>query len=131
MLRKLACAVAVLAFGFSVATAEEIFGSIKKVDGKEISVTKFKKGEKKGEDVVLKLADKVKVVSAKFNREEKKIEPGDELEGGLKNARFEKIGKGGIFARIITNDDGVVTEIQVMPAFKGKGKGKKKPNDDK
>ncbi len=126
MLRKLACAVAVLAFGFSVASAEEIFGAIKKVDGKEITVTKFKKGEKKaGEEMVLKLAAKVKVVSAKFNKEEKKFEPGDELENGLKNERFQKIGKFGVMARIITNDDGQVTEIQVFPGFKGK----KKPND--
>lgn len=128
MLRKLACAIAVLALCISVATAEEIFGAIRKVGDKEITVNKFKRGEKKGEEVTLKLADKVKVLNAKINKEDKKVEPGDELDGGLKNARFEKIGKFGVMAQIITNDDGAVTEIRVFPGFK-KG-GKKKPNDN-
>jgi hypothetical protein len=132
MLKKLACAMAVMVFAFSVAVAEEFMGAIKKVEDGKITVTKFKKGggkKGKGEEVVLTLASKVKVVNAKFNKEEKKIEPGDALENGLKNDRFKEIKGFGVFSQIVTNDDGKVTEIRVFPPFKG-GKGKK-PKDDK
>lgn len=123
MLRNMTCAVAFLAFGFTVASAGELFATIKKVTDKEISVTKFKRGDKKGKDAILNLADNVKVVKAKIKKGERKVEAGDELEGGLKNPRFQKIDKGGVFAHIITNDEGQVTEIQVFPGgFKGKGK---------
>jgi hypothetical protein len=118
-------------FAFSIAMAEEFMGAIKKVEDGKLTVTKFKKGDKKGkgEEVTLTLAKKVKVVNAKFNFEEKKVEVGDEMENGLKNERFAKIGKFGVFSQIVTNDDGKVTEIRVFPPFKGKGKGK--PKDDK
>jgi hypothetical protein len=124
------CAMAVLAVCVSVAMAEEIMGAITKVDGDKITVRKFSKMKgKKGEEMVLTLAKKVKVVNAKFNFEEKKVEVGEKLQDGLKNERFAKIGKFGVFSQIITNDDGKVTEIRVFPPFKGKGK--KKPSDDK
>jgi hypothetical protein len=125
MFKKLACAATVLACCVGVAMAEEIFGGITKVEEGKITVNKFKKGEKP-EKVTLDLADKVKVVNAKFNKEEMKVETGEELKDGLKNDRFKNIGKFGVFARIITNDDGKVTEIQVFPPFKGKFKKKKK-----
>lgn len=132
MLKKLVCAAVVLAVSFSVAAAEEFFGGITKVDGDKITVMKFKKGEKP-EDVVLTLAKKVKVneATAKFKKGQKpEVTVGDELKGGLKNEKFEKPGKFGVFAQIITNDDNKVTEIRVIPnPFKGKGKGKK-PKDD-
>jgi hypothetical protein len=123
MLRKAVCAVAVLAVTISVASAEEFFGSIKKIADNKVTVaTKFDKAEKKfTEEKTLTLAKNVKVVNAKFNKEEKKIEAGEPLEGGLKNERLQNIGERGVFSRIITNDAGQVTEIQVMPAF-----GKKK-----
>jgi len=121
MLRKTICGLAVLAFSFSVAMAEDIFGSIKKIDDGKITVAKFKKGEKgKGEETTLSLAATVKVVNAKFNKEDKKIDVGEEVPGGLKNDRFKNIGKFGIMARITTNDDGKVTDIAVFPAFKKK-----------
>jgi hypothetical protein len=126
MLRKFVCAAVVLAVGISVAVAEEISGAITKVDGDKITIRKFSKEKgKKGEEMVLTLADKVKVVNAKFNFEEKKVEVGDELKDGLKNERFAKIGKLGVGAQVITNDDGKVTEIRVFPPFKFK----KKPKD--
>lgn len=48
------------------------------------------------------------------NKETKKVEAGEEIEGGLKNERFKDIGERGIRAQIITNDDGLVTEIRVF-----------------
>ncbi len=130
MLRKLVCAMAVMVFAFSVAMAEEFMGAIKKVEDGRITVTKFK-GKKPGEDVVLTVADKVKVknATAKFNPEEKKLEVtvGDDLKDGLKNERFANIGKGGVMTQIVTNNDNKVTEIRVLPPFQFKGK----PKDDK
>lgn len=124
MLRKLLCAAIVVALGVSLATAEEIRGVIKKVQKGKITVgTKFDKETKKfTEEKVYTVAKGVKVVKAKFNKEEKKIEAGEEIEGGLKNKRFTEIGERGIFATIITNDDGQVTEIRVFEFRKKKSK---------
>ena len=124
MLRKTVCALAVLTLSVGLAMSEEFVGAIKKIEDGKITVAKFKKGEKKaGEDMTLTLADNVKVVNAKFNKEEMKIEIGEALEGGLKNKRFEKIGKFGVFAQIVTTDD-KVTQIAVFPEFKFKKKKK-------
>jgi hypothetical protein len=123
MLRKAVCAAAVLAITFSVASAEEFFGSITKIaDGKITVSTKYDKAEKKfTEEKTLTVAKDVKVVNAKFNKEEKKLEAGEPLEGGLKNERFQNLGKGGVRAILITNPDNQVTEIRVLRGF-----GKKK-----
>lgn len=121
MIRKALFASVVLGISFGVATAEEFFGAIKKVEDGKIAFVTRKKGEK-GEEKTFSLAKSVKVVKAKFNKEEKKVEAGEELEGGLKNKRFEEIGKFGVGAQIITNGDGVVTEIRVFEF-------KKKKND--
>jgi len=119
MLRKIVCVAVVLTVGIGVAVAEEMGGVITKVDGSKIT---FRKGKKElGEEMVLTVVDKVKVVNAKFNFKEKKIEVGDELENGLKNDCFAKIGKGGVRVQIVTNDDNKVTEIRVFQ-FKKKKK---------
>src|SRR5262245_30386786 len=124
MLRKTGYALAVLILAGVVARSEEFIGSIRKVeDGKITVASDFDKETRKfAKERTLTVAENVKVVSAKFNKEEKKVEPGDPLKDGLKNERFAKIGKFGVFAQIVTNDDGQVTEIRVFPGFKGKGK---------
>jgi hypothetical protein len=116
------CALVVLAFSVGLAMSEEFFVAIKKVEDGKITAAKVKKGEKPGDDMTYTLAENVKVVKGKFNPEEKKFEAGEALEDGLKNKRFEKIGKFGVFAQIITKDD-KVTEIRVME-FKFKKKKK-------
>lgn len=119
MLRKLVCAVGILAIGFGVAMAEEFGAVIKKVEDGKITFIKFKKGEK--EEATLPVADNVKVVKGKFNPETKKFEPGDAIEGGLKHDMFKNIEKG-IFSLIVTDEDGKkITEIRVG--------GKKKKKD--
>lgn len=134
MRSMIGAAVIVLIAG-SVAAAEEFTARIVKVEDGKITVTKFQKGAKKGEkgkEETLKVANNVKVVKAKFNKEEKKIEAGDALEGGLKNERFANLGgekARGVFAQIVTNDDNVVTEIRVFEGFGGKKGGKKKKID--
>jgi hypothetical protein len=124
MLRKALCAAAVLAFCCSLAGAEEFAGLLKKIEDGKITVSKFDpSAEKKfAEPTTLTLAKDVKVRSAKFNPEEKKIEPGEALPGGLKNERLQKLGERGAFCRFVTNAEGQVTEIAVLPAFKGKKK---------
>lgn len=118
-MRKLAAAAVILMVSVGVAMAEEFGGILKKVEGDKITVTKFKKGEK-GEDVTLTVAANVKVVKGKFNKETKKFEAGDALEGGLKNAAV----KAGAFVRITTDNDNKVTEIRVAEGLKKKGKDK-------
>jgi hypothetical protein len=115
MLRKAVCAAAVLVFAFSVATAEEINGRITKIEGGKITVaSKYDKETKKfAEEKTYPLATNVKVMTAKFNKEEKKVEAGEPLQGGLKNERLQNIGERGVRATVITNDAGQVTEILV------------------
>jgi hypothetical protein len=116
MLRKAVCAAAVVALAFGVAVAEEITGRITKIEDGKITVAEFDKETKKlAQEKTYPLAKNVKVVNAKFNKEEKKVESGGPLEGGLKNERFQKIGEGGIFAVIVTNDAGQVAEIRLLP----------------
>jgi hypothetical protein len=127
LLLRLACVGAVLALSASVALAEEFFGFISKIDGDKITVTKFEFGKKeKPKPKVLTVDKKLKVVTAKFNKEEKKVEAGEAIKDGLKNERFKDLGKG-IGAWVVTNDDGKVTELRVFPPFKFK---KKKKDDD-
>jgi hypothetical protein len=120
MVRFAVGAVAVLAFACGAARADEFMGAIKKIeDGKITIATKFDRDTKKfTEEKTYTLAPGVKILSATFNREEKKIEVGEKLQGGLKNERLQNIGERGVRAQIITNADGQVTEIRVLPARK-------------
>ena len=113
-MRKLAAIIAVFCLGYVVASAEEFMVMVKNVDGNKITGTKFvpKDGEKpKAEEVTLAVADGAKVIKGgKFNKETKKLEGGDAVEGGLTNAIFKK---GGFMCRVVTEND-KVTEIRVM-----------------
>jgi hypothetical protein len=122
MLRKLACVGLVLTFCISLALADEIRGTITKVDGDKVTFTKKAKKGEKGEEMTLTVAADVKVVKGNFNKDTKKVEAGEALSGGLKNEAFTSIGEKGVAATIITDaDNKKITEIRV-----GGGKGKKK-----
>lgn len=124
MIRKIACALFILGLSFSLAVAEEFGATIKKVEDGKITFAKRDKDKKSGDEMTLPLADKVKVVHGKFNKETMKLEAGDEVKDGLKNDMFTKIGEKGLFARVITDEDGKkVTEIRVF-SFGGKKKKK-------
>lgn len=118
MLWKALCAGVILAVTVGVATAEELFGAILKVEKGKISFVTRKKGEK-GEEKSFSLAKGLKVVKGKRN-EDKKIEAGEAIGGGLKNKIFQEISEKGVRAQIITNDDGKVTEIRVLAPRKKK-----------
>jgi hypothetical protein len=119
MLRKFVGAVLVMVFCVGFSLAEELGGVISKVDGKKVTFTERKSKDEKGPEQVLTVADSVKVVKAKFNKETKKVEAGDALEGGLTNELLAKIGEKGVRATIVTDADKKITEIRV---FAGKGK---------
>ena len=118
MLRKLVGAVLVMVFCVGFSLAEELRGVISKVDGKKITFSERKSKDDKGPEQVLTVADGVKVVKAKFNKETKKLEAGDALEGGLTNELFTKIGEKGLFATVVTDNDKKITEIRVMARTK-------------
>lgn len=120
-------------------SAREFWAVIRKVDGNKITVTradrfikgKFTKGKSKGEgkdavtkadpltkgkigkgdDVILTVADNVKVLQGKRNKGTKKFEVGDPIENGLQNELFSS---GKTRARITTDDKGAVTQIVSM-----------------
>jgi hypothetical protein len=84
------CGVFVLAVS-GLVLAEEFQGSITKVDGDKVTVQKMKKGKADGDPVVLTAAKDCKILKGKFNKDTKKVEPGDAIEGGLKNEMFSKL----------------------------------------
>ncbi len=122
MYRKVACAAFFLVLGAGLALADEFGASIMKVSDGKVTFAKREKGKKLGDEMTLPVADNVKVVTGKFNKEDKKIEAGEELPGGLKNDVFKDIGDKGVPARIVTDADGKkITEIRVI-TFKKKSK---------
>ena len=124
MLRKLACASVIMAIGLGVAVAAEFRATIIKVDGDKVTFKKGKKGEE-GEAMTLPVTANVKVTKGKYNLDAKKREPGDPLEGGLKNKMFTKIKDKGLRATITTDADNKnITAILV-------GGGKNQNKDEK
>jgi hypothetical protein len=129
--------VTVVLLAVSVGLSDEFVGLITKFEDGKITVRQFKKKGDEGQEKTLAVARDCKFVMAKFNQEEKKIEPGEALEGGkegfakrVKAAAAKGGGKGfgaGVFAQVITSGEGdnaKVTEIRAFPPFKGKFKKK-------
>ena len=118
-MRHVIAGITVLLVSFGVASADEFFATIKKVDGNKVTLNKGKKGEKV-EDTTLTASEGVKVVKGKYNKDTKKAEAGEAIEGGLKS---DALVKGNVRAVVVTNDAGQITEIRVVG---GRGKKKKK-----
>jgi hypothetical protein len=122
MLRKLLGAGILVILCFGVAFADEIRAVIIKVDGNKVTFTEAKGKGQKGPERTMPVADNVKIVKGRFNKDTKKIEAGEAIEGGLKNKLFTDIGEKGVRGSIVTDDDNKkITEIRV-----GGGGGKKK-----
>lgn len=113
MIRKLVCAVAVMVVAVGFVMADEFTATITKVDGNKITYQKFKK-VKKGEapekigDAVEISAKDATVAKGTFNKDTKKVEKGDAIEGGVKGLAelVTKSGEKGVPARITTSEDG-------------------------
>jgi len=115
------CTLAVVGF----VVADEFNASITKVEGNKNTFLKGKKGDDQKEGSA-EVASNVKVLNGMFEKSDAgfKVNPGDAIEGGLKNEMFTKIGEKGVSAQITTDDKGKVTQILAVQ-FKG-GFGKKK-----
>lgn len=109
-MRKLIAMGVVLTLSIGAVMAAEHRGVIKSVEGGKVTFTKFAKKGEKGEDVTLNVASNAKVVKLNFNKDTKKSEAGEALEGGLKNEAV----KAGAFAVFVTDaDDKNVVELRV------------------
>ena len=124
MLRKLVGAAVLLVLCIGVTLADEIRAVIIKVDGDKVTFAEAKGKGEKGPEQTLPVADNVKIVKGKFNKDTKKVEAGDTIEDGLKNKMFTSIGEKGVRGLIVTDSDNKkITEIRVGGGGKGKGKG--------
>jgi hypothetical protein len=151
MFRKLVCTTFVMTVAIGLVGADEFTAIIKKVDGDKVTFAKFdfknfkKDKDAKVEDMTLPVASDAKITKGKFNKD-KKIEPGEPIEGGLKNDIFTKIeekkgkgagGKGGfgfgggLFSTITTSEDGKTITAITVTQFGGKKKDDKKAEDKK
>jgi len=123
---KLIAASLVLMIAVAVSAADEFTGFITRFDDGKMTVKKSKGNET--EEVILKVADNVKIVRGKMNMNTKKLEAGEAYEGG-KDALAKQVkhtaeqvkkwteeGKKGfglgVFASIVTEGD-KVSEIRV------------------
>jgi hypothetical protein len=123
MLRKLVGSLVLLILFIGLALADDIRAVIVKVDGGQVTFKEFKGKGQFGDERTLPVADAVKVVKGKINRETKKFEAGEPIEDGLKNKMFSKIGEKGIGGLIVTDDDNKkITEIRVFEKRKGRNK---------
>jgi hypothetical protein len=106
-----------------VALADEIRAVITKVEDGKVTFAEAKGKGEKGPEKTLPVAANVKVVKAKKNKETKKVEVTGEIDNGLKNEMFSKIGEKGIGAQIVTDaDNKKITEIRVFGGGKKKDK---------
>jgi len=117
VMRKILASIAVLLLTLGVVVGDEFGGKITKIDGNKITIEKRAKKGQKGDEVTLTAGEKLKVVKSKYNRETKKLEVGEALEGGLKNEAIKE----GATVRVVTDGD-KISEIQVIAGGKRKKK---------
>ena len=105
-----------------VAFADELSGTITKVDGNKITFQKTKKAKGKkgkaendGDPITIEVAKDAKIIKGKFNQDTKKVEDGDPIEGGLTAEIFKGAAEKAVNATITTSDDNKsVTKIRVQ-----------------
>jgi hypothetical protein len=123
MLGKLVGAGSLLLLCIGITFADEIRAVITKVEGDRVTFAEAKGKGQKGRERTLPVADNVRVVKGKMNRDTRKLESGDAISDGLKNKVFAEIGEKGVPCLIVTdNDNKKITEIRVSG---GRGKGKR------
>ena len=112
MFRVLAGATLALALTIALAPASEVKGKITRVNGNSISITTTPSDGEKPEMKTL-IADKDVMVYRLVKK--KRVEVPD----GLKATDFQNIGKNGVVATVIINDDAKrVTEITISAGKK-------------
>lgn len=119
MFRKLLCSIVVMGVAVAFVAADDYNAIVKKVEDGKITFYKAKtKTSDKGEEMTLPAAKDV--VVKKGTAKKGKVEEGDAIEGGLKNALFSSIdAKKGLPVRIYTSDDNKsVTKVLVTSKAK-------------
>ena len=119
-LRALSAAILFL-LAVGVAQADEFAATLVKVaDGK---ITFSRGAGKKKKDYTLPADEKCRVVVAKYDAKTKKIEAGDAIADGLKNAIFDQLDKQAVEAWVCTNaDNTVIVELRLFQLTKKKAK---------
>jgi hypothetical protein len=120
MMRKLVGAAVLLVVCVGLTMADEIRAIILKVDGDKVTFAEAKKKGERGPEQTLPVADNVKVVKGRFNRETKKMEAGEPVSEGLKNPIFSNIPEKGLRATVVTDEGKKITEILIAPERKKK-----------
>ena len=125
MFRKLLCSMFVMVIGIGFVAADEFTATIHKVDGNKITYQKYKKvkgkaPEKDGDEVVISVASDANITYGKVNKDTKKFEPSDKIEGGLKADMFTKIGEKGVTARLDTKGEGKDAKVILIGITKKK-----------
>lgn len=116
-----ALGIGILAIGMSTAVAEEFIGTISKVEQNKITIVRGT-GKKKKE-LTLTADEKCRVVAARYDIKAKRIEAGDEIAGGLKNALFSNLEKEPVEAWIRTTPENEkVLELRLFQSTKKKKK---------
>jgi transcription antitermination factor NusG len=100
-MRSLIAAGVFLTMSLGLVMADQFTGTIKKIDGNKLTISKKSKKDPDAGEVTLPVAANVKVTKGKFNKDAGKIEAGDPLEGGLKNEAIKVDAK----ATFITDAD--------------------------
>jgi len=127
MIRKMVCAMFVMAVSVAFVAADDFFGVITGVDGSKFKfqeMTKAKKGaksEKVGDPKSLTADDKTKFILKKFDKDTKKAVEED-LKDGFKAETFTKADPEKGVNATISIEDGKVTKIVIGGGGK-KGKG--------
>lgn len=113
MIRKLFCASIVMAIAVGFAAADEFAAIVTKVDGNKVTYFKTKKGKKDGDAVTSDAAKDVVVAKGVFDKDTKKFNKGDAIEGGLKAKIFADINaEKGVAVRLTTEGD-KITQVLV------------------
>src|SRR5262245_7007622 len=114
-MRRLSVLLAALAGGLVLATvglgsAEEARVYILKIEGKRVTAEAVGKKGGTPHEMVFFLKDGVKVVRGTFNKETKKLEPGEAVEGGITN----KIFSDKVSAQVVFDANRTISEIRVL-----------------
>jgi hypothetical protein len=124
MARRFVCAAVLTLVTCGVALADEFTAIITKVEGNKVTYhpAKFdpdtKKFEKSGVARPLEAAANVKVVKGgKYNKDSRKFENTEAVEGGLKGPLLTKIPSEGVTV-IMYTEGGKITEIYIRTAKK-------------
>ncbi len=120
MLRKLVGSTILLVLMAGITFGDEIRAIVLKVDGDKVTFAENKGKGEKGPEQTLPVAENLKVIKGKFNRETKTFEAGEPIADGLKDTIFSKISEKGVRATIITDDSKKITEIRIVERKKGK-----------